>query len=68
MIICKTNGDIKELGNPIKETNNKLFFQLGSIWKYSIHPAHFNQKINTFRKMLNDQALRKMPVSSNLIN
>ena len=68
MIICKTNGDIKELGKPVKETDNKLFFQLGSIWKHSIHPAHFSQKLNSFRNVLNTEALIKMPTASKLIN
>lgn len=67
MIIVKKN-DIVELGKPIKETNNKLFFQLGSVWKHSINAYHFSQTLTNFRKFVNDKALIKMPVASNLIN
>jgi len=57
MIIVKKDGNIKELGKPIKETDNKLFFQLGSIFKHSINSFHRKQTLNNFRKFVAEKAL-----------
>jgi len=66
MIIVTKQGDIKELGKPVKETDNKLFFQLGSVWKHSINHYHYSQTLYNFRRLINDKKFNELKVKSTL--
>lgn len=64
MIIVNKQGDIKEYGKPIKETDHKLFFQLGSVCKHSINFFHKKQTLNNFRKFVAEKEFDKATFKS----
>ncbi len=64
MIVVTKQGDIKELGKPIKETDNKLFFQLGSVWKHSINHYHYSQTLFNFRRIIADKKFNEVKIKS----
>ena len=59
------NYELKEMGQPIKETDCWLFFEKGKIAKHTIHSFHYKSEIDKFRKELN--FVKYQPIS-NLIN
>ena len=66
MIVVTKQGNIKELGKPVKETDNKLFFQLGSVWKHSIDHYHYSQTLFNFRRLVTDKKFNKINFKSTL--
>jgi hypothetical protein len=60
-----TSYELKDMGQPIKETDCWLFFQKGKIAKHTISRFHFKSEIDKFRKELN---FVKYQSISNLIN
>ena len=50
MIVAKTNGEIKEMGEPRKETQFWLFFKNGKLPKYSL--ARTESALKQFRAEL----------------
>ncbi len=50
MIVAKTNGEIKEMGEPRKETQFWLFFKNGKVPKYGL--ARTESALKQFRAEL----------------
>ena len=59
------NYELKDMGQPIKETDCWLFFEKGKIAKHTISRWHLKSEIDKFRKELN--FVKYQPIS-NLIN
>lgn len=60
-----SNYELKEMGQPIKETSCWLFFEKGKIAKHTISRFHLKSEIDKFRKELN---FVKFEPTSNSIN
>ncbi len=59
------NYELKEMGEPIKETDSWLFFEKGKIAKHTISSFHKKSEIENFRKLL---AFKKYQPINNTIN
>ena len=59
------NYELKEMGEPIKETDCWLFFEKGKIAKHTISRFDFKSGIEQFRKLL---AFKKYQPINNTIN
>ena len=59
------NYELKDMGEPIKETNCWLFFEKGKIAKHTISSFHKKNEIEHFRKLL---AFKKYQPINNTIN
>ena len=46
------NYELKDMGQPIKETSCWLFFEKGKIAKHTISRFHYKSQIDEFRKLL----------------
>lgn len=64
MVIITKQGNFRELGKPIKETDHKLIFQLGSIWKHSINSYHYSQILEKFRRYVIEKDFEKRAFNS----
>tara|TARA_R110001592_G_scaffold187732_1_gene432580 strand:+ start:6877 stop:7122 length:246 start_codon:yes stop_codon:yes gene_type:complete len=62
MIIVTKQGDIKEYGKPVKETEFKLVFQLGVVNKHSINKYHKEQTLKNFRLKISEIAFDNLKV------
>ena len=47
-----SNYELKEMGQPIKETSCWLFFEKGKIAKHTISRFHYKSELERFRKEL----------------
>jgi hypothetical protein len=59
------NYELKDMGQPIKETSCWLFFEKGKIAKHTIERLRYNSQIKEFRKLL---AFAKYQPINNTIN
>ena len=48
-----SNYELKDMGQPIKETSCWLFFEKGKIAKHTISRFHYKSEIDKFRQELN---------------
>lgn len=62
MIIVTKQGNIKEYGKPVKETEHKLIFQLGTVNKHSINKYHKEQTLKNFRQKVAEIAFDNLKV------
>jgi hypothetical protein len=62
MIIVTKQGNIKEYGKPVKETEHKLVFQLGTVNKHSINKYHREQALKNFRQKVAEIAFDNLKV------
>lgn len=62
MIIVTKQGNIKEYGKPVKETEFKLVFQLGVVNKHSINKYHKEQTLKNFRLKISELAFDNLKV------
>ena len=62
MIIVTKQGNIKEYGKPVKETEHKLVFQLGTVNKHSINKYHREQALKNFRQKVAEIAFNNLKV------
>jgi hypothetical protein len=62
MIIVTKQGNIKEYGKPVKETEFQLIFQLGAINKHSINSYHKKQTLKNFRQKVAEIAFDNLKV------
>ena len=60
-----SNYELKDMGQPIKETDCWLFFEKGKVAKHTISRFHLKSEIAKFRTELN--FVKYQPIS-NLIN
>ena len=59
-----SNYELKEMGQPIKETSCWLFFEKGKIAKHTISRFHLKSEIEKFRKELT--FAKYQPISNNI--
>jgi hypothetical protein len=59
------NYELKNMGQPIKETSCWLFFEKGKIAKHTIERLRYDSQIKEFRKLL---AFAKYQPINNTIN
>jgi hypothetical protein len=59
------NYELKDMGQPIKETSCWLFFEKGKIAKHTIERLRYDSQIKEFRKLL---AFAKYQLINNTIN
>jgi|TARA_R100000329_G_scaffold27267_1_gene25446 hypothetical protein len=59
------NYELKEMGQPIKETSCWLFFEKGKIAKHTISRFHYKSEIDKFRKELNFAFFKKYSLPLN---
>ena len=62
MIIVTKQGNIKEYGKPVKETEFKLIFQLGTVNKHSINKYHKKQILKNFRQKVAEIAFDNLKI------
>ena len=60
-----SNYEIKDMGQPIKETLCWLFFEKGKIAKHTISKFHYKSELERFRKEL---VFAKYQLINNTIN
>ena len=58
------NYELKDMGQPIKETDCWLFFEKGKIAKHTISRWHLKSEIDKFRKELN--FVKYQPISNSI--
>ena len=59
------NYELKDMGQPIKETSCWLFFEKGKIAKHTISRFHYKSEIDKFRRELNFVYFKKYSLPLN---